>query len=58
MKFEKRMSHGIDLTPALFGVLVAFVAIGVFQFWSSWPAAERGLVHFEKACPIYATHTV
>ncbi|MBV8148218.1 MAG: hypothetical protein JO092_03915 [Candidatus Eremiobacteraeota bacterium] len=52
------MSHGIDLTPALFGVLVAFVAIGVFQFWSSWPAAERGLVHFEKACPIYATHTV
>lgn len=54
MNFGKKISQGIDLMPALFVVLSAFVAIGLFQFWSSWPAAERGLVIFEKACPIHA----
>jgi hypothetical protein len=57
MNFAKRISDGIDLMPALFVVLLAFVAIGSFQFWSSWPAAERGLVIFERACPIYTTPT-
>jgi hypothetical protein len=54
MDFGKKISQGIDFMPALFVVLFAFAAIGLFQFWSSWPAAERGLVIFEKACPIYA----
>jgi len=54
MNLGKKISQGVDLIPALFVVLFAFVAIGLFQFWSTWPTAERGLVIFEKACPIYA----
>jgi hypothetical protein len=45
----------IDLMPALFVVLVAFVLVASLQFFGSWPAAERGLLIFEKACPIYAS---
>jgi hypothetical protein len=54
MNLGKKLAQGIDLMPALFVVLFAFVAVGLFQFWGSWPTAERGLVIFEKACPIHA----
>ncbi len=28
--------------------------MGAFEFFGSWPAAQHGLLMFEKACPIYA----
>ena len=46
--------RGFDFTPALFAILFAFVAVGAFEFFGSWPAAHHGLLMFEKACPIYA----
>jgi hypothetical protein len=54
MKINDRSARGFDLMPALFAVLIAFVAVGAFEFAGSWPAAQRGLLNFEKACPIYA----
>jgi hypothetical protein len=48
--------RGFDFTPILFAILALFVAVGIFQFLGSWPGAERGLLSFEKACPIYARH--
>jgi hypothetical protein len=45
----------IDFMPALFVVLFAFVLVASLQFFGSWSAAERGLLIFEKACPIYAS---
>ena len=41
--------------PALFTILIAFVAVGAFEFFGSWPAAQHGLLIFEKACPIYSS---
>lgn len=54
MALQKGSSRGLDFTPALFAVLIAFVAMGAFEFFGSWPAAQHGLLMFEKACPIYA----
>jgi hypothetical protein len=45
-----------DFTPALFAILALFVAVGMYQFLGSWPGGERGLLSFEKACPIYEKH--
>lgn len=56
MNLDKRTQRGLDFTPALFAVLFAFVAMASVQFVGGWPAAERGLLLFEKTCPIYATH--
>ncbi|MGC2407737.1 MAG: hypothetical protein WA431_15140 [Candidatus Cybelea sp.] len=43
----------LDFTPVLlFGVL-AFVAAATIQLFASLPGGERGLLQFEKACPIY-----
>jgi hypothetical protein len=47
------MSNGLDFTPVLFGIVLAFVAAGLFGFLSGLPGAERGLLLFERACPIY-----
>lgn len=46
--------HGIDLMPVLLPVVAAFVVIGLLQLLLSLPAAEHGLLLFEKACPIYS----
>jgi hypothetical protein len=46
----------LDFTPALFGLVLAFVVIGSAQFLSSLPGAERGLLLFEKTCPIHSTY--
>jgi hypothetical protein len=54
MNFSKGTQHGFDLMPALFVVLFAFIAVAMVEFLASWPAAERGLLIFEKTCPIYA----
>ncbi|MFZ1017694.1 MAG: hypothetical protein WAN39_07485 [Candidatus Cybelea sp.] len=55
MNFKNRFARGFDLMPALFTVLIAFVAVGAFEFFGSWPAAQHGLLIFEKACPIYSS---
>ncbi|MGC1380684.1 MAG: hypothetical protein WA814_06625 [Candidatus Baltobacteraceae bacterium] len=45
----------IDFTPALFAVALAFVVAGSVQFLRDLPGGERGLVLFERACPIHST---
>jgi len=40
----------------IFAVL-AFVAVGVAQLVQSLPGGERGLLLFEKACPIHNSPT-
>jgi hypothetical protein len=48
--------RGLDFTRVLFAV--AFFCVGsiVFEFLQSWPGGQRGLLLFEKACPIYSEH--
>jgi hypothetical protein len=48
--------RGLDFTPALFAVALVFVSGAVFEFLRSWPGGERGLLNFEKACPIYSSY--
>jgi hypothetical protein len=48
--------RAFDFTPVLFAILALFVVAGTFQFLGSWPAAQRGLLSFERACPIYERH--
>jgi hypothetical protein len=43
----------LDFTPALLVTVLAFVLIASAQFVSSLPGGERGLLLFEKACPIH-----
>jgi len=54
MNFSKGTQRGFDLMPALFVVLFAFVSVAVLEFFNAWPAAERGLLIFERTCPIYS----
>ena len=46
-------SRGFDFTPVLFATVLAFVVVATFQLLRTWPGGERGLVLFERACPIY-----
>jgi hypothetical protein len=49
-------TRGFNFVPALLAVaLFAFGGVEAFDFLHSWHSAERGLLIFEKACPIYAT---
>jgi hypothetical protein len=43
----------LDFTPLLLATVLAFVIVGTVQFLSSFPGGERGLLLFEKACPIH-----
>jgi hypothetical protein len=43
----------LDFTPVLLATVLTFVIVGTVQFLGSLPGGERGLLHFEKACPIY-----
>jgi len=45
---------GFDFMPLLLAIVAAFVILGSLQFAINLPGAERGLVAFEKACPIHA----
>jgi len=54
MNVTQGTPRGFDFTPALFAILFAFVAVGAFEFFGSWPTAHHGLLMFEKACPIYS----
>ena len=40
--------------PLFLAVVLAFVTVGAVQFARGLPGGERGLLLFEKACPIYA----
>jgi hypothetical protein len=42
-------------TPALLASVLAFVFVAVLQLSNALPGAERGLLLFEKACPIYSS---
>jgi hypothetical protein len=44
--------RGLDFTPALMTLVLAFVVIGTSQFVHNLPGGERGLLLFEKACPL------
>jgi hypothetical protein len=44
----------LDFTPALFAVVLAFVAIASVQFLRDLPGGEHGLLLFEKACAIHS----
>jgi hypothetical protein len=46
-------SRGFDFTPVLIATALAFVLIATFQLLRTLPGGERGLLLFEKACPIY-----
>lgn len=48
--------RAFDFTPVVFVVLALFVVGGTVQFLGSLPGGERGLLSFERACPIYARH--
>lgn len=50
---RRREAQSIDFMPALIVIVALFVALAVLDFTQSWPAAERGLLLFEKACPLY-----
>jgi hypothetical protein len=44
----------LDFTPALLATVLVFVVVASVQFLSSLPGAQRGLLLFEKACPIHS----
>jgi hypothetical protein len=44
----------LDFTPIVIALTLAFVALGSFQLLHDLPGGERGLLLFEKACPIHA----
>ena len=45
----------LDFGPILLVTVLAFVVLGSVQFVGSLTGGERGLLRFEKACPIYHT---
>jgi hypothetical protein len=49
----RRSFQGIDLMPLFLAIVLAFVTVGAVQFARGLPGGERGLLLFEKACPIY-----
>jgi hypothetical protein len=46
-------SGGLDFTPPLLAIVLAFVVLAAVALSHSLPGGERGLLLFEKACPIY-----
>lgn len=44
----------IDFTPALVAIALTFVVVGSMQFLRDLPGGERGLLLFERACPIHS----
>lgn len=55
MQSWKQSPHGLDLTPVLMAAVLAFVVAATVQFSLSLAGGERGLLLFERACPIYST---
>ena len=46
------MSMRFDFTPALVIIATAFVVVESVQFLHALPGGERGLLLFEKTCPL------
>jgi hypothetical protein len=46
--------RGLDFTPVLFATVLVFVVAGTLAFSSGLAGGERGLLLFEKACPIHS----
>jgi hypothetical protein len=44
----------LDFTPVLLASVLLFVVVAVFQFSNGIAAGERGLVLFERSCPIHS----
>jgi hypothetical protein len=55
-KDDARRSEGVrlDFMPALVAITLAFVVVASVQFLRDLPAGGRGLLLFEKACPIHS----
>jgi hypothetical protein len=49
-----RSTQGLDFTPVLLAVVLLFVIVSALKFTHSLAAGERGVLLFEKACPIYS----
>jgi hypothetical protein len=41
-----------DFTPPFFLAIFIFLCVAVVQFFGSLPAAERGILLYEKTCPL------
>lgn len=46
---------GFDFTPVLIAAVLLFVVLGTLDFFGSLPAGERGLLMYERTCPIYSS---
>jgi hypothetical protein len=44
----------LDFTPVLLAAALAFVVLSALQLTNTLAAGERGLLRFERACPIYS----
>jgi hypothetical protein len=44
--------HTRDVTPAFFLAIFVFLGIAVVQFFGGLAQAERGIVLYEKTCPL------
>jgi hypothetical protein len=51
----KGSSRGFDFTPVLLATVLVFVVVAALQLSRSLPGGERGLLLFERACPIYSS---
>lgn len=45
-------TKAFDLTPVFAAIMMVFVIVSALQFSRAWPDAQRGLLLFEKACPL------
>jgi hypothetical protein len=54
MDSSKGPPRAVDFTPLLLATVLAFVIVATFQFLRDLPGAERGLLLFERACPIHS----
>lgn len=45
----------LDFSAVMLATVLAFVVVGTVQLLDSLPGGERGLLLFEKACPIHDT---
>jgi hypothetical protein len=53
MDSQRESWPGFDFTPVLLATVLVFVVVAVVQLLHNLPSGERGLLLFEKACPIY-----
>lgn len=45
----------LDLTSLLLAIPLAFVIVGSAEFLHDLPGGERGLLLFEKTCPLHSS---